>query len=395
MGKISPQKRDGKVVGYSVYLGVSHDGRRQRRFFAELATAEKFIRVQTADPRPVGELLNRKAELLYALEQIRDYRVSLPEVILFYVRHHPNKGNPTLSELLELFIAEKKRIGRSAHYEKSMRFYLDGFMAHVGQKTRIGEITREQIADYVYETNANASPVTKKNLLTHLSVLFSYAIKEEMLGLNPVAKITRPTIPFRKPHVLTPDDFGKLLHRCLDRGWHDRLVVFVLVGFAGIRVEEATRLSWCHLRLDDGIVEVPAEFAKKARFRNNRIPPNALTWLRKVEDKRRTGPLIGGDWKQNLRSAVLSAKIDYEQNAIRHSFCSYALAAGWSLANVTACMGHGGSPTMVFSHYRNVVSEEDGKRWFAIVPPMKTSTNGILIGKGKHPDEKQTQENRP
>jgi hypothetical protein len=31
-------------------------------------------------------------------------------------------------------------------------------------------------------------------------------------------------------------------------------------------------------------------------------------------------------------------------------------------------MGHAGSPAMIFSHYRNVVSEEDGKRWFQIVP---------------------------
>jgi hypothetical protein len=35
---------------------------------------------------------------------------------------------------------------------------------------------------------------------------------------------------------------------------------------------------------------------------------------------------------------------------------------------VVQMMGHGGSPTTVFSHYRNVVSEEDGKKWFGLVP---------------------------
>lgn len=367
MGHISTQKRNGKVVGYSVYVGVSHDGRRQRRFFPKLETAEKFVRVQSADPRPVGELFDRKAELLFALEQIRPFRVTLPEVITFYVRHHPNKGNPTLPELVEAFIAEKKRIGRSAHYEKSMRYYLNGFIAYVGQEFRIGDITREQITNYVYRANKHVGLVTKRNILTHLSVLFNFAIKEDMLGFNPVAKITRPTVPFKKPQVLTPADFNHLLHRCLEYGWTDRLVVFVLVGLCGIRVEEASRLSWSHLHLDKSIVEVPAEFAKKARFRNNRIPPNATAWLRTVEDKRRTGPVIGPAWKMELRSAVGSAKIDYHQNCIRHSFCSYALASGWSLANVVAAMGHIGSQ-MVFSNYRNVVSEEDGKKWFGIVP---------------------------
>ena len=369
MGHISTQKRNGKVVGYSVYLGVNHKGQRERRFFPNLESAEKFVRVQSADPRPVGELLDRKAELLFALEQIRPFQVTLPEVITFYVRHHPHKGNPTLTELVETFVAEKQRIGRSAHYEKSMRYYLNGFMDHVGRDIRIGEITREQITDYVYRTNKDVGLVTKRNILTHVSVLFNFAIKEDLLQFNPVAKITRPTVPFKKPHVLTPDDFNQLLHRCLEYGWTERLVVFVLVGFCGIRVEEATRLSWKHLHLDKSIVEVPAEFAKKARFRNNRIPPNATTWLKTVEDKRRTGPVIGPRWKQDLRAAISSAKIDYHQNCIRHSFCSYALASGWTLADVVAAMGHTGSQ-MVFSNYRNVCSENDGKRWFGIVPEV-------------------------
>jgi site-specific recombinase XerD len=356
------------VVGYSVYLGVDHHGQKQRRFFTHLPDAEKCLRVQNTDPRPVGELLERKAELLYCLEQLRPLRVSLPDVVSFYVRHHGHKGNPTLAELVELFVTEKKRVGRSVHYEKSMRYCLNGFIPYVGNETRVGDITREQITNYVYQHNRDAGVVTKKNILTHLSVLFNFAIKEEMLGLNPVDKITRPTIPFKKPHVLSPVDFSKLLHRCLEYKWYDRLVIFVLVGFCGIRTEEGCRLSWSHLHLDRGIVELPAEFAKKARFRNNPIPSNGLKWLNHVVDKRRTGRLIGDKWNMMLRSAISSSAIDYRQNCIRHSFCSYALAAGWTLADVIAFMGHNGSSSMIFSHYRNVVSEDDGKKWFSIVP---------------------------
>lgn len=368
MGQISPQKRNGRVVGYSVYLGVDHHGRRQRKFFTQIETAEKFVRLQHAERQPVTELLDRKAELMFCIEQIRPLGVTLPEVVAFYVRHHTHKANHTLTELVELFIAEKKRVGRSAHYEKSMRYHVNGLIARVGSDARIGDVTREQITDYVYESNAGVGVVTKKNILTHLSVLFNFAIKEDMLSVNPVTKITRPTVLFKKPHVLSPADFNKLLHHCLDYGWRDRLVIFVLVGFVGIRVEEACRLSWKHLRLDDGIVEVPAEFAKKARFRNNRIPHNAMKWLRRVEDKRRTDLIIGARWKQTLRSAVRSAKIDYHQNCIRHSFCSYALANGWSLADVSSYMGHSGSLVMIYSHYRNVVSAEDARLWFAIAP---------------------------
>lgn len=107
-------------------------------------------------------MLDRKAEILFCLEQLRPLGVALPDVVAFYVRHHAHKGNPTLSELVELFVAEKRRIGRSAHYEQSMRYYLNGFMSCAGRNVRISDITREQIADYVYTKNADAGVVTKK-----------------------------------------------------------------------------------------------------------------------------------------------------------------------------------------------------------------------------------------
>jgi len=75
----------------------------------------------------------------------------------------------------------------------------------------------------------------------------------------------------------------------------------------------------------------------------NKIPPNAMRWLEAVRDRRRSGQIAGAKWKFLIRSSIRSAKIPYEKNCIRHSFCSYALAGGWSLADVVAYMGHNGS----------------------------------------------------
>jgi site-specific recombinase XerD len=369
MPSISPQKRHGKIVGYSVYLGSVGNEHRVRRFFPQRRAAERFLAQQTTTPVPVGELWERKAELLYALERLRPLNTNLHDAITFYLTH---QGSPTgeklWSQVVESFLSEKLRIGRSPQYDRNMRQSLSRFISITGGDRSIGTITRQQITDYVYRTNADLSPVSKANILRNLNVLFRYAIKEEWLTKNPVEKITRPIIPFRKPHILAPTDFSRILHRCLKRQWHDRLVVLVLVGFCGIRTEEACRLSWKHLHLDSGIVELPADFAKKARFRNNRIPPNAMEWLRHVQDRRRKGRIIGPNWRNLLRSAVQLPSVDYRHNCLRHSFCSYALAGGWSLADVIAAMGHAGSPAVIFAHYRNVVAETDGKSWFALTP---------------------------
>ena len=323
----------------------------------------------TTTPVPIGELWERKAEILYSLERLRPAGTNLADVVSFYLNQQGSvMGQTMLSELFDQFLREKLQVGRSPSYERNLRKCFIPFVKTTGGDRKIGEVSREQISHYVYQTNRHLSNVTKKNILTNLSVIFNFAVRRDLLEKNPVEKIDRPTIPFVKPSVLSPADFEKLLRQCVKKKWDDRLVLFVLVGFCGIRVEEASKLNWSNLHLDRCIVEVPSEVAKKASFRNNPIPANAMAWLRSVEDKRRKGPLIGENWQTRLRDAVVSAKINYEKNCIRHSFCSYALAAGRSLAEVIACMGHGGSPAMIYSHYRNVVSEEDARSWFALTP---------------------------
>jgi integrase len=356
------------VVGYSVYLGRQGDQPRQRRFFVDRSEAEKFIQEQDTTPIPLGELWERKAEILYNLERLRVVKSSLTDVVTFYLSNIENRSDRKLADVVTEFLEEKQRVGRSVQYDKSMRYALHHFLDHVGQDRPLAEITRQIVSDYVYVTHKHVGPVTKRNLLINISVLLNFAVKRDYLSENPVSKIDRPSVQFAKPKVIVPSDFEILLRTCLDRGWNERLLLFVLVGFCGIRVEEASKLTWGNLNLKRGVVEVPHTIAKKASFRNNPIPPNAMEWFRKVEDKRRTGPIIGPNWKNLLRSAVRISGIKYEKNGVRHSFCSYALASGWTLADVVACMGHGGNPTMVFSHYRNVVSEEDGKKWFSIVP---------------------------
>jgi integrase len=175
-------------------------------------------------------------------------------------------------------------------------------------------------------------------------------------------------IKFKPPHVITPDHFKSLLDRCVSMNHLNRMTVLVLVGFCGIRIEEASKLDWSHLDLNRGTVLVPADVAKKAGFRINKIPTNAMDWLQLTSSPKRNGKLISENWRTLIRSSIRFSKINYRQNCIRHSFCSYAIGAGWPLADVIASMGHGGSPSMIFSHYRNVVSEEDGKRWFSILP---------------------------
>jgi len=103
VGSISPQKRNGQIVGYSVYLGVDGEGRRQRRFFRGLKDGERFWDERNKTPLPVGELWDRRTEILYNLERLRRMKTSLTDVVTYFLTHGVRSRDVKLSEVVEEF----------------------------------------------------------------------------------------------------------------------------------------------------------------------------------------------------------------------------------------------------------------------------------------------------
>ena len=54
------------------------------------------------------------------------------------------------------------------------------------------------------------------------------------------------------------------------------------------------------------------------------------------------------------------------ENFHRHSYISHAVAATGDIARVS--LDAGNSPKEINRHYRELVSEDEGKDWFAVTP---------------------------
>ena len=121
MGQISEQKRNETVVGYSLYLGVDGEGRKQRRFFRHRSDAEKFLSQRNQTPLPIGELWERRTEILYNLDRLRVLPTSLTDVVTFYLANGVRRKTVKLSAVMEKFLSEKQQIGRSRSYDQTMR----------------------------------------------------------------------------------------------------------------------------------------------------------------------------------------------------------------------------------------------------------------------------------
>ena len=138
--------------------------------------------------------------------------------------------------------------------------------------------------------------------------------------------------------------------------------------FAGLRREEIARLDWRSIDLDRTLY----------RSRSGEVQDCPA----QASDDLGQSPRVARPFSSDLRASDatcnhLSPEIlasvagcqnrDWPNNALRHSFASYHLAAHQDAAKTALQLGHIESRTL-FAHYRELVKPEDAKAFWKIFP---------------------------
>jgi len=167
--------------------------------------------------------------------------------------------------------------------------------------------------------------------------------------------------------IFNCDEMSRLLSAARD----DVLPYVVLGAFAGIRTAELMRLTWDCIRFDRKTIEIKAGMAKTAQRRLIPLADNLTEWFRKVA--KASGPVITLARPEKTASEVVAKSCDpaipWKRNGLRHSYASYRLAILQDAGKLALEMGN--SPSMIFSNYRELVEEDDAKKWFGIFPKAK------------------------
>jgi integrase len=153
------------------------------------------------------------------------------------------------------------------------------------------------------------------------------------------------------------------------------LPYLVIGAFAGLRQSELERLDWADV--GEKYIRIRGAERRTKSTRLVEIQPNLQRWLQTLRQPRgRVVPFA--NVCNPLTRLVKKAEVSQKHNALRHSFGSYRLAIVQDAAKVSFEMGN--SPKMVFEHYREIVTPEQGQRWFEIEPidanAGKQRTNG-------------------
>ncbi|MBU6399566.1 MAG: hypothetical protein KGS61_04560 [Verrucomicrobia bacterium] len=408
--KIYAGKHRVNDTDYRQYSVVYYQGlQRRKRRFADLTAAKQeaeLIASKLASGEPEVLRLGSIDRAIYiqALEQLEPVQVplnlavleyvsavkhlpagaTLKEAVDYYRRRHPESlEQRTVGEVVEEMLAAKRAAKMSAVYQRDLECRLKRFAGAFAMN--IGGVSGTMIEAWL--EGMKGSGRSKRNYLRVIGTLFGFAIKRKYLpkeALEEISAVQPPREDNGEIEIFTVAEMGEVLAAARP----ELVPVLAIGGFAGLRSAELGRLDWSEVNLAEGYIEIKARKAKTAARRLAPVTGNLGRWLGPYV--RPSGQVVAlANWTQQLggvvagvnarRRAVMEAagkdpksarEFVWRHNGLRHSFCSYRLAAVKSAAQVA--LEAGNSPQMVFAHYRQLVSEAEAGKWFAIVPEEYT-----------------------
>lgn len=391
-------KGDTQYIEFKVAFWAT-DGKRKFRSFADYGKARRYADTVTAsfakgDAKFLtlsGEEMVVYARATQALKPLgipldvaaTDYAQAkaklgahpLLAAVEFFVRNHTGLENRTVREVVDELLQQRRHptVGKPAsdRYISDMECRLGKFADYA--RVPIASVGTKDVLRFLDELKVNGR--TRFNYLSLLRTLFNHAKTKRYFprDVDPLEGLPTDWEEDGDIEIFTPEEMQRLLAAA-----RPELIPFLAIGaFAGVRHAELTRLRWEDVKADH--IEVSAGKAKTRSRRIIPIQPNLSQWLE--PHRKTTGPVVEfvnvtnqirwlcdstAEPAQGKRAS--KAPVKWRHNGLRHSFISYRTA---QLKNVNEVSLEGGNtPAIIFSNYRELVTEKQAKSWFAIMPSM-------------------------
>ena len=296
----------------------------------------------------------------------------LPQAVSLWVESQAKTSPRLLKDAVKDYQEKKKAERGSQQYLKDLKYRLEKLTSAFD--CNVSELTTPKLQVWLDEQML--SPQSARNFRTVLTGFFKYAKARGWCTVIPTAWLMVPSMKGGGDiQTFTADEFARLLAAASK----EFLPCLVLGGFCGLRSAEIERLNWEDIDLSSGQVVVGRDAAKTKSRRIVPICDAGRDWLKDYAKK--TGcvwPKAHDDfYKQQAATAkateirdgsgqVVTPAVEWKQNGLRHGYASHRLAVVEDAVKVAHEMGN--SPGVVHSHYKALVSQAEGKRWFEILP---------------------------
>jgi integrase len=304
----------------TIYLDVSHDGKRER-----FSTKLRITGDQAKDDYnlKIADEIRKKKEL-ELLENKTGFRLT------------DQKRSKT--ELTEY--TQKKMKDRSSpklyHYSilRFTRFYSKSI-------AYIEDITEKHMKDFLkFLEGENISLITIKNYMNHLRIIFNLAIDDRIIAYNP-AKNVRPAYREVIKVYLTIEEVKRLYHTPADR---DEIKnAFIFACFTGLRISDLKKLRWDSVK-NDKLVIVQQKTSNIVSMALSKTAKDILTHQRDqffkdayvfhLLEKNRTRKHL----KKWIQDSGITKNVSF--HTARHTFATMCLTSGIDIFTTSKLLGH-------------------------------------------------------
>ena len=261
--------------------------------------------------------------------------------------------------------ANGKRAQLSRNYFLIPKLWL-GWFEKTFPATAVCDLTKEHL-DLFMAGRSHLAAKSKNHLRATVKMFLNWCIKKDYLLANhrllEADGMKRQKADTGDTDFYRPDELQTLL----DAANETMRPIIALQGLAGIRLQEAQRLTWQDVFGTAGHVGISATKSKTRSRRLVEICPALAAWLEPYRQHE------GALWTQSrdtyhaafveLREAI---DIPARKNGLRHAFCTYHFALHGN-ENLTAGQA-GNSPTVIHSAYKGLATKADAEKWFAVKP---------------------------
>ena len=252
-----------------------------------------------------------------------------------------SKSRTLLSLVIEKYLNNEYKGTRVNDERVKLNFWIKA----LGDKPII-DVTTTDINEALGTLPGHFKNATINRYVAAISVIFSYAVREYGIQVNPIRKI--PSLPENNERIrfLSESERTRLFASCRASHW-DKLYLIVLLAITtGARKGELTKLRW-----NDIDFERRTAYVSTTKNGQPKVLPltdsvinelqlfdtkdSSLIFESKV--KREVAYCFTKPWKKALEDAEIE---DFRFHDLRHSCASYLAQSGASLLEIADVLGH-------------------------------------------------------
>jgi site-specific recombinase XerD len=272
------------------------------------------------------------------------------------------------------FLADLAHAGRSAHTRRAYAADLAAFQATYDGP--VAGITAATLRAF-FATVAHLAPATRARKQAALASFLTWAVRQELLAADPMAKVQRVRVEAPAPRGLTREQVEAILAAIPAAQARDRLL-FRLLAETGLRIGEALALYVEDLDLtpDDERLTV---LGKGGRRRTVLLDDPALVhhlraYLRqrryrhgplfRAEKNGRGGPLRYQSAQARWRRYCDAAGVAGTLHQLRHSHATELVNGGVSLPTIRKRLGHQHlQTTLRYAEQSDATADAEVRAW--------------------------------